>query len=584
MRRTKRVVPPTLRESFTGRYVVALLLIALLSIGAGYSGVRLINAQSDSAAQVNVSGRQRMLSQRIALFSTVYVDSAGADRDDAARSLVDAIDRMADAQRALLNGDSDLGIDEPPSERLQSLYDAGVADGVDAYLALARSLVDGTGTPSDEARTLGLIQTTAADSLLGQLDTVVAAYQSESEQSISDIEREEKLVLAATLVALVLEAVFVFRPMSRRISKETARLEAAAARHEAEASRHAFGVQLRDAVDLADTEQDLIDTIVTAHEVSRVPGEFEFLRIDPEDPATIKRLDDATPTPTHHCSVLTSDGCPALRRGRSLTFSDPNALGACRHFRADALDSDDTDVATTCVPVTFRGSGIGVIRTVTPSGSELAEGEFEDLQTIALTAGTHIGTLRAFAATRADAEHDALTGLLNRRGIDEGVKRMVTDDVRYVVAIADLDHFKAVNDTHGHDAGDAALVETARIMGSVLRPDDLLGRHGGEEFVVIIPLDADRPTDGDLAAGVSVAERIRAALNTARATSRLPLCTVSIGVGSSEQGLEAAIQQADVALYRAKERGRDRVEVEGDLLEGLSGVLSSADGQRSETT
>lgn len=581
MRRSKVIVPPTLRESFTTRYVVALLIVALLSLGAGYSGVRLINAQSDSAAEVNVAGRQRMLSQRIALFSTLYVDARDSGRDAFAQSLRVDLATMSNAQAGLLEGDANLGIDGPPNERLQALYDAGVSGDVEEYLDMATALLDAEDGSADQSQILARLQATATGPLIGQLDAVVNAYQQESEAKIAAISREEKIVLAATLLALALEAVFVFRPMSRRISKETRRLEAAAARHQAEAKRHAFGIQLRDAMEVADSEDDLTHTIEKAHEVSSVPGEFEFLRTDPESPTTMSTPPDDVAA--HHCTVPSADLCPAMRRGQALTFTDPEGLGACRHFRADAHAAGTDDVATTCVPVTFRGTGIGILRSVRKKNTTLDTHESDALATIALTAGTHIGTLRAFAASRADAEHDALTGLLNRRGIEEGVKQLVASDTRYVVAIADLDHFKDVNDTFGHDAGDNALEETARIMSSVLRPDDLLGRHGGEEFVVIIPLAPGRPTEGDLAAGVSVAERIRVALDIARATSRSPLCTVSIGVGSSSVGLESAIQQADQALYRAKAHGRNRVEVEGDLLEGLADVLQPDDPGIGET-
>jgi len=575
MQRSKVIVPPTLRESFTSRYVLALLIVAVLSLGAGYSGVRLINAQSDSAAEVNVAGRQRMLSQRIALSATQYFDANGSDRDAFAQSLRVDLATMSNAQAGLLDGDANLGIDGPPSERLRALFDAGVAEQVDEYLALAAELIDAEAGSLAETELLARVQATASGPLLGQLDAVVSSYQSESEERIAAIARDEKLVLAATLLALLLEAVFVFRPMSRRISSETRRLEAAAARHQAEAKRHAFGIQLRDAVEFADSEDDLTHTIKKAHEVSSVPGEFQFLRTDPESPTNM--LVPPDDVARHHCTVPSADLCPAMRRGQALTFEDPEGLGSCRHFRSDARAAGNDDMSTTCVPVTFRGAGIGVLRSVREKNTTLDDHEFDALATIALTAGTHIGTLRAFAASRADAEHDSLTGLLNRRGIEEGVKRLVSNNTRYVVAIADLDHFKAVNDTYGHDAGDSALEETARIMNSVLRPDDLLGRHGGEEFVIVIPLAEGRPTEGDLAAGVSVAERIRVALENAKATSRNPLCTVSIGVGSSGVGLEAAIQRADQALYRAKDLGRNRVEVEGDLLQGLDGVLSPDD-------
>lgn len=574
MRRSKAIVPPTLRESFTVRYVIALVIVAMLSLGAGYSGIRLINAQADAAAEVNVSGRQRMLSQRIAFNSTMFTDATGRDRDSIARALRADSRAMANAQSALLTGDAALGIHGPPGDAVRALFAAGIADDVDDYLTSVATLLASSRGSTSETTALRSIQTAANGLMLEQLDSVVSAYQADSEARIDQIEQEEKLIVAATLVALLLEALFVFRPMSRRIATETRRLEAAAARHQAEAKRHAFGIQLRDAVEFADSEDDLAHTVRTAHEVSLVPGDFQFIRTDPSAPAAMLPLAPGRQLKPHDCSVKTPDGCPAMRRGQTLTFADPEGLGSCRQFRADSRAAGAVDVASTCVPVTFRGAGIGVIRSIRPKDTVLDDHEVDALATIALTAGTHIGTLRAFAASRADAEHDALTGLLNRRGIEAGVERLAAGGERYVVAIADLDGFKAVNDAHGHDVGDTTLEETAQIMHSVLRPDDLLGRHGGEEFVVIIPLGSGGSSDGDLAAGVAVAERIRVALENAQTTSRSPLCTVSIGVGASGLGLESAVQQADQALYRAKALGRNRVEVEGDLLSGLDDVLT----------
>jgi diguanylate cyclase (GGDEF)-like protein len=217
------------------------------------------------------------------------------------------------------------------------------------------------------------------------------------------------------------------------------------------------------------------------------------------------------------------------------------------------------------VPVTFLGSSIGVLRTVTEPDRDLADHESEDLPTIAAAAGTHIGTMRAFARSQTDAEQDALTGLLNRRGLDSAVAKLQRENTPFVVVLADLDHFKEVNDTHGHDAGDVALVETAAIMTSVLRPGDILARHGGDEFVIIVPITGEAATEGrELIAGVSAAERVRSSIAAHHEMSSTPSCTVSLGVsGPAKNGLDLALRAADQALYRAKQLGRNRVEVDG---------------------
>jgi diguanylate cyclase (GGDEF)-like protein len=157
------------------------------------------------------------------------------------------------------------------------------------------------------------------------------------------------------------------------------------------------------------------------------------------------------------------------------------------------------------------------------------------------------------------ATTDALTGLWNRRKFNEVVEAEIARARRYShplsLCLLDVDHFKRVNDTCGHDAGDVVLRELAAVMRAELRAVDGLARWGGEEFVFLSP---DTPLPG----GRDVAERVRQ--STARhvfpAVGRV---TVSIGVTEYSSGdtLDVLISRADAALYRAKESGRDRVEV-----------------------
>lgn len=158
------------------------------------------------------------------------------------------------------------------------------------------------------------------------------------------------------------------------------------------------------------------------------------------------------------------------------------------------------------------------------------------------------------------ASHDALTGLPNRRAVLEALEREVAraarDGSALSLAVCDLDHFKSVNDTFGHPAGDEVLVAFAREARTCLRAYDLLGRYGGEEFLLVAP--GARPTVED-----SVFERVcRAVAAGTVATNAGPISvTVSIGVaGLKGQGsVEALLAAADAALYRAKAEGRNRV-------------------------
>jgi diguanylate cyclase (GGDEF)-like protein len=119
--------------------------------------------------------------------------------------------------------------------------------------------------------------------------------------------------------------------------------------------------------------------------------------------------------------------------------------------------------------------------------------------------------------------------------------------------MADLDHFKDLNDTHGHDAGDRALRVFVSVLRSVLRPGDLACRYGGEEFVVALP-----NCDGESA--LRVCERLREALALAGLDGTVPVFTSSFGVAPPRMGatLQDMVSEADAALYEAKDAGRNR--------------------------
>ena len=154
------------------------------------------------------------------------------------------------------------------------------------------------------------------------------------------------------------------------------------------------------------------------------------------------------------------------------------------------------------------------------------------------------------------ARHDALTGLANRRLFDERLDQEMADAIRYdrslAVALLDLDGFKAVNDVHGHPAGDRALREAAGRLQRVLRRGDLLARVGGEEFAWILP---EVHSHGAWAA----VERARQAIGS-QPFEGIGRLTISIGValrGEVDVGHEL-YSRADQSLYQAKHAGRDR--------------------------
>lgn len=164
-------------------------------------------------------------------------------------------------------------------------------------------------------------------------------------------------------------------------------------------------------------------------------------------------------------------------------------------------------------------------------------------------------------ALRTTAARDPLTQLLNRRGLNAALKsHFRRPGAAARLLLVDVDHFKQINDSHGHHVGDAVLCEVADALRAAVRKDDLVCRVGGEEFAVLC-LGADE------APALHVAERVRSTVE-----QKILLqgsdhggvrCTVTVGVSRSfddEASLDQAMQQADAALYRGKSNGRNRVE------------------------
>ncbi|WP_164146691.1 GGDEF domain-containing protein [Stenotrophomonas maltophilia] len=158
---------------------------------------------------------------------------------------------------------------------------------------------------------------------------------------------------------------------------------------------------------------------------------------------------------------------------------------------------------------------------------------------------------------------DELTGLLNRRALEEKVQQRHDEGgAGAVVILLDVDRFKAINDGHGHDAGDEVLVQVAQLLQRHLRRSDSIARYGGEEFLVLL-------ADGDLAGGRQLAESLRVALHQmdiVLADGGVLQVTASFGVaegGIDALGWRSLLRAADAAMYQAKAQGRDRVRVAG---------------------
>ena len=154
-----------------------------------------------------------------------------------------------------------------------------------------------------------------------------------------------------------------------------------------------------------------------------------------------------------------------------------------------------------------------------------------------------------FASSETQARTDPLTGLLNRRSLENRVSDLNTEGVPYTLAYGGLDYFKALSDTHGREAGDQALRLLARVLRDSLRPNDIAARSSDEDFLVVLP---DCTTD----VAVGVLERVRERLALALAAGRVPSFTVTFGVASTAHAadFEEIVAIADRAFARCAKR------------------------------
>ncbi|MFN8122320.1 MAG: diguanylate cyclase [Thermoleophilia bacterium] len=215
--------------------------------------------------------------------------------------------------------------------------------------------------------------------------------------------------------------------------------------------------------------------------------------------------------------------------------------------------------ASVAAPVRVGGRLWGTVGAVStrpeglPDGTETRLGSFAELVSLAI----------ANAQTRHEiaemALRDPLTGLHNRRAFEEQLARRVAHAIRHdanlAMVIIDIDHFKRVNDTHGHQVGDMVLIEVAHRLARVCREEEPVARLGGEEFVWLLP-------DTDAGEAVHAAERARTAV-AAEPFAEVGGITISAGVTDLHCGIDAKglYRLADLALYAAKADGRNRVEV-----------------------
>lgn len=255
--------------------------------------------------------------------------------------------------------------------------------------------------------------------------------------------------------------------------------------------------------------------------------------------------------------LVRSEGCRARRTGHRVDgVTNP---GICYAFQPP---DGDTGRRHICLPIIQSGLVGNVLQLVTTAeGEERLLGQIPFVNVYLREAAPVLETKRLMETLRESSLSDPMTGLNNRRFLEEYVDTLVANVQRrksgLTVMMLDLDHFKMVNDTYGHDAGDTVLKALSKVLRQSVRTSDLVIRFGGEEFLIIL---VDTPSaDADL-----VAEKIRAAVEalTVQAGAVALRKTISIGLADFPTDSDTfwqAVKFADVALYQAKDGGRNRV-------------------------
>jgi diguanylate cyclase (GGDEF)-like protein len=269
-------------------------------------------------------------------------------------------------------------------------------------------------------------------------------------------------------------------------------------------------------------------------------------------------------------SVFAPSECWALRRGRAYVVEDTGTDLLCPHV------GDAAPPGYLCVPLTAQSETLGMLHV--EIGHKVAKARrashLSERMRLTVTLSEHLAlalaNFRLRATLRERSTRDELTGLFNRRymedSLDREMRRGIRDGEALGVLMLDLDHFKRLNDAFGHAAGDFALRQVGQFLQANVRAEDIACRFGGEEFVVILPKASAEDTRRR-------AEALRLgirSLRTEHGGPTFPTLTMSVGVAAYPQhGAtgESLLRAADEALYRAKAEGRDRVVVAG-LREG----------------
>jgi diguanylate cyclase (GGDEF)-like protein len=526
-------------------------VLTLIALAGAFLGVA--NASQAESLNAQLTQRYLVLLQPVreirAAASAFQVLASGAFDSAAPSSATNVADAEADANainksyltlQHLLALPGNAGL----APRLASRMSALLA----AQSSLGAFLAGGSHTP--QTLQLAAAETSAAanlDATLASLQATITnrlTTTAEQAHAAADRARVDLLWSIAIGLAIAGTVIAVLTRHALRVEREQSRREAV----QSDITRRiAFEASLQTALEMSRAEPSVFDVVAEALSRAAPDMRSELLLADSSKAHFRQVLVSSAQSDDVGCGVMSPDDCPAASSARNMVFADSTALDACPHLRGRGCSA-------LCVPMSIGGSSIGVFHVTTEDGSPPSDAVEKNVEAVARRASERLAMLRAFEVSRTQANSDSLTGLMTRRSLETAVRELHDTGTPYSVAYGDLDHFKDLNDVFGHAAGDRALRTFSQVLRDSLRPDDIPGRYGGEEFVIVLP---ECPVDE----ARQVLERVRERLAERIVIAQLPRFTISFGLAASDQAgdFDQVVALADAALLSAKAGGRDQV-------------------------
>lgn len=553
-------------RDLTRRYLIALLLVASLATAAWLSLHLVITEQKSTAAIVNISGRQRMLSQRTVLFANLLATAPVSERAAVRVTLEKTLQLFAHSHQGLTQGDPDLGLPITMSANVHALYfDSPTA--LDAEINYFIQLVQRwlqlpEAELSAEHALLKTLTHEATTNLLQHLDHMVRQYQLEGEAAIKRLQYAETIFWGLTLVLLILEALLIFQPFVRHVRVIIAKLQLVTRNLQVHESQLEQTIQLRTAeleqrsAALAESEEkfrlistaakDAIVIIDGAEQITYWNPAAEQLFGYSANEILGKNIRTLL-IPQGHNAPLSSGIAHFLDAGTENLVSQTLEVHAV-HKRGTEFP---IELSISAFKLQNSWHAISIMRDIT-------ERKHMELQ------------------IRQLAFYDPLTNLPNRRLFQDRLTHAIVSAKRkhqYVaLMLLDLDNFKSVNDDYGHVMGDQLLVEVAKRLSKSVRAVDTIARLGGDEFIVLLTeLEGNEAQIRTQIA--AIAEKIR--LEVSRPyllhmsqtndpeNAIVHQCSASIGVivfDSQDLDPEEIIKKADASMYQAKRLGRNQIQ------------------------